>query len=147
MISTHTVITITAEDLDWARGAVILAKRQFPSFCGEGVSFVCDKQRRPFEDYALPQVVVCKHWLKTRKAVYGRSRRTRSYFLKHVVEDWAGFYVSNAAFIAAACALGFSQKQDDDDSPVTLVGISKDSLPDPEDRKRRFVDEVIIEAQ
>jgi hypothetical protein len=146
MIRTHTVITITPEDLEWAKDAVAFAKLTFPGFCGEGVSFGCDKQRRPFEDSALTQVVVCKHWLETREPVYGRCRRTSSYFLKHVVEEWAGFYVSNAAFIAAACALDFNQKQADHDSPVTLVGISKDSLPKPEDRKRRFIDEVIIEA-
>ena len=39
------------------------------------------------------------------------SRSQGSYGLKHAVERWAGTYISNGAFIAAALALGYEARR------------------------------------
>jgi hypothetical protein len=54
------------------------------------------------------QVGLCRRWL----ALYVQPRKTinprrSSYGLKHTVEDWAGDYITNGAFIAAAIAEGY----------------------------------------
>lgn len=54
------------------------------------------------------QIALCVEWLK----LYITPRRTvntkaSSYGLKHTVETWAGEYISNGAFIAAAQRLGY----------------------------------------
>lgn len=60
---------------------------------------------------ALPeetQVTLCIEWLKTfatpRKTV---NDKIGSYGLKHVVERWAGIYISNGAFILAVYRMGY----------------------------------------
>jgi hypothetical protein len=54
------------------------------------------------------EVALCMAWLEQfatpRKTV---NPRMGSYGLKHVVERWAGNYVSNGAFILAAHRLGY----------------------------------------
>lgn len=144
MIQATCIITVTEDDLDWARAAVILAKRQFPGFCREGVSYGCDKSRSPWSDEALSQVVVAKHWLEAQEPI--RTPMRNSYGLKHIAESWAGFYISNAALIAAAAGLLINQRQIDPTSPNTLVAISKRGLPRSGNWPKQ-VDKVIIEAQ
>ncbi len=60
------------------------------------------------------QVVVCRRWIRwfvrPRKTI--NSRRS-SYGLKHDAENWAGIYVTNGAFIAAAVAEGYRYEQID----------------------------------
>lgn len=58
------------------------------------------------------QVATCRRWIRW----FARPRksfdlRTSSYGLKHQVESWAGRYVTNGAFIAAALAEGYRVKQ------------------------------------
>ncbi len=47
-----------------------------------------------------------------------------SYSLKHVAEHWAGRYIANGPFIAAALHLGFRVKREDGDSPNALIGVA-----------------------
>lgn len=58
------------------------------------------------------EVEACKRWIikfcKKRKS-FNRDRH--SYELKHKVERWANYYVSNGAFIKAACELGYKYKK------------------------------------
>jgi len=59
-----------------------------------------------------PQVEICKLWLR----LYITPRKTfnarhGSYGLKHYVEEWAGEYVANGAFIQAAIELGYKYKR------------------------------------
>ncbi|HEY2406832.1 MAG TPA: hypothetical protein VGI10_12555 [Polyangiaceae bacterium] len=58
------------------------------------------------------QVADCRRWIRW----FVRPRRTinqkrSSYGLKHTVENWAGRYVANGAFIAAAIAEGYRVAQ------------------------------------
>ncbi|MEK6282151.1 MAG: hypothetical protein AABN95_17480 [Acidobacteriota bacterium] len=55
------------------------------------------------------QINKCKQWLKqfARKKSLPTDRCLNSYYLKHVVEDAVGEYVTNGAFIQAAVDLGF----------------------------------------
>jgi len=57
------------------------------------------------------EVDICKLWIKKfidpRKTI---NTRHGSYSLKHFVEDWAGHYISNGAFIQAAIELGFNYR-------------------------------------
>lgn len=63
------------------------------------------------------QVAVCKAWLTAyAKPKKGWGART-SYGLKHVVERWAGAYVTNGAFIEAAAALGYDYRRASPGSP------------------------------
>lgn len=60
-------------------------------------------------------------------AAFGRRKRCfnnrrSSYGLKHTAESWAGDYVSNGAFTAAALAFGFRHKIDGD-SPNSLFDL------------------------
>lgn len=144
MIKTLTTIIVTPEDLAWARGAALAAKRLFPGFCREGVSFGCDRNRTPWEESSLPQVVVARHWLEIQD--HTKTPIRNSYNLKHYAENWAGFYVSNAALIAAAAGLGVNQKLQDQTSPNTLVAISKRFLPNYGEHDQRQVTSVIIET-
>lgn len=68
-------------------------------------------------DYGRPEkpphyeVDICKIWI--RKFVDPRkniNKRRNSYNLKHFVEDWAGHYIPNGAFIQAAIELGFNYR-------------------------------------
>lgn len=73
-----------------------------------------DQDRVPRES----EVRRCTAWLKK----YATPRKTPnreigSYGLKHIVEKWAGAYVSNGAFILAAHRLGFQMIPDDPLSP------------------------------
>jgi hypothetical protein len=55
------------------------------------------------------QVEECKQWLRgfARKKNLPAGRCPNSYYLKHVMEDAIGTYVTNGAFIQAAVDLGF----------------------------------------
>ncbi|HBB87225.1 MAG TPA: hypothetical protein DC047_06385 [Blastocatellia bacterium] len=58
---------------------------------------------------SLTQVEDCKKWLLkyAKKKRLPEERCLNSYYLKHVVEDAIGQYVTNGAFIQAAIELGF----------------------------------------
>lgn len=66
----------------------------------------------PFSEPEQPQIELCKRWISTfaepRKTL---NSKTHSYGMKHIIEDWAGVYISNGAFIAAAIDLGYRYKQ------------------------------------
>jgi hypothetical protein len=59
------------------------------------------------------EVEICKTWIE----LYGRPKKAfgnrSSYVLKHVVERWAGEYVTNGAFIEAARQLGYEYERID----------------------------------
>jgi len=144
MIKSLTTIIVTPTDLVWAQNAAATARALFPGFCREGVAFGCDRQRTPWEDSSLPQVVIARHWLETQEEIQTPTRN--SYNLKHYAENWAGFYISNAALIAAAAGLGINQRLQDSTSPNTLVAISKRFLPNYGEHEQRQVTSVIIET-
>jgi hypothetical protein len=56
------------------------------------------------------QVEICKRWLQEFARPGSRWHIHSSYGLKHIVERWAGEYVSNGAFILAALELGYSSR-------------------------------------
>ena len=60
------------------------------------------------------EVQLCTNWLRAfatkRKSL---QRRATSASYKTAVEKWAGEYVSNGAFIAAAVAEGYTIREDD----------------------------------
>jgi len=61
--------------------------------------------------HSLKAFRICCEWLarcRTRKTV--NTRIGTSYTLKHVVEEWAGYYISNGAFVAAVIHMGISYK-------------------------------------
>ena len=57
---------------------------------------------------AAVEIETCERWLREcaepRKTI---NARAYSYYLKHVVENWANLYISNGAFIQAAVNLGY----------------------------------------
>jgi hypothetical protein len=87
--------------------------------CAHGlIPYRCSRGEPPEAAGAGPpdpeQVATCRRWL----ALFARPRKTinprrHSYGLKHDVERWAGGYVGNGAFIAAALAEGYRVRQVD----------------------------------
>lgn len=56
--------------------------------------------------------IACAYLEALGRPLRGFNTRFGSYGFKHLAEQWAGEYVSNGAFIAAALALGFRFRQD-----------------------------------
>ena len=78
--------------------------REFPYLTCNGFSRPKDPLEM-FSDGTLNQFEIAKAWLSMcdrRKTV---NRNNSSYGYKHMVEDWAGTYISNGAMIAAAIAM------------------------------------------
>lgn len=75
------------------------------------------------------QIDLCITWLLQ----WGRKRKSlnydwTSYQLKHVVERWAGTYISNGAFIQAAINLGYKIKRYRGGTTATMnIGLSQNS--------------------
>jgi len=80
-----------------------------------------DSQHTLFRDESL--FILCRRWLSAQRKV--KSPTTSSYYLKHVVENWAQVYIPQGVFIAAAIDLGWKYKDRRDCHAVTLY-ISKD---------------------
>ncbi len=78
---------------------------------------------KPGEEPPTREVVLCKEWLQQYAYPTKTFRPHSSYFLKHVVERWAGEYVSNGAFIQAALDLGYSIHRIDN-SPNAVFNMS-----------------------
>jgi hypothetical protein len=66
-----------------------------------------EAKQRKIEINHENEIAVCTAWLnrvtRTQRPVW----QAHSYGLKHVVENWACYYVSNGSFIMAATRLGF----------------------------------------
>jgi hypothetical protein len=62
------------------------------------------KPEEMLTDEILRQFDLCKRWLAKVTLIQSFNSRHTSYRYKHMVERWAGRYVSNGAFIAAAIA-------------------------------------------
>ena len=58
----------------------------------------------PFEE----QVAAAGRWLAVHASPASASQPDSSYRLKHLVQAWAGHYVSSAAVVAAATAAGYA---------------------------------------
>ena len=72
------------------------------------------EKREPPDD----EILLCVEWLeKFARPQKGINHKMGSYGLKHVVENWAGSYVSNGAFIAAAMRLEYRIEPDEPRSP------------------------------
>jgi len=68
-----------------------------------------DQQTGPRAAPDAGEVQLCRDWLKAYAEKTNTPRpRSSSYGLKHVVETWAGTYVSNGAFIVAAMLEGYT---------------------------------------
>ncbi len=68
----------------------------------------------PGQSPSTKEVALCKEWIQQYALPTERFGHYSSYFLKHVVERWAGEYVSNGAFIQAALELGYSVRRTED---------------------------------
>jgi hypothetical protein len=75
----------------------------------------------------LKQFLICQDWLKQCKVIKTIDKRHTSYGHKHRVENWAGRYICNGAFIAAVIALGIPM-QYIHRSPNVFTAISRKSL-------------------
>jgi hypothetical protein len=78
------------------------------------------------------EVNLCVEWLEK----YATPRKTPnpntgSYGLKHIIEKWAGTYISNGAFILAAYRMGYRVIPEEPLSPNALVCLNfpKDQRP------------------
>lgn len=80
-----------------------------------------------FKDDLLKQFLICQDWISQCKVVKTIDKTHTSYGHKHRVERWAGRYISNGAFIAAAIALGIPV-QYIYRSPNIFTAISKKSI-------------------
>ena len=47
------------------------------------------------------EIDLCIEWLSMQKKTQHVNKRYTSYYLKHVVENWCGTYISNDSFIGA----------------------------------------------
>ena len=68
------------------------------------------------------EIETCEEWLTEYSKTYSKIRNETSHSLKEMVEDWAGTYVSNGAFIQAAHNLSYPIKVIDD-GPNAYFGI------------------------
>ena len=123
-------IAVTPADLAWAAEAVDIAKGLFPNFCSEGIDTGFPEHgRHPFSHDHLVEVVIGRLWLEHFQRAERCNRNHSSYGCKHFAERWAGHYVSNAAFIAAAAGLGIVQKPCSLGSPNTVLAIKYSDWP------------------
>ncbi len=132
----RTIIQVTNDDIEWARGAVARGQHHFPQLSPFGL-IPYDRKTKPPEwepgDY-LVQVVICREWLDRHEMRWSINRKALgSYGLKHVVERWADTYIANGCFIAAAAGLGFKLEPTDPyGSPNALLNLSSKSVVLPE---------------
>lgn len=121
------ILSITKDDIEWAEEAVENARKLFPRFCSHGIQPYEYHDPLVFEDEYLEGVVICKYWLKHFKAAASINRSYSSYGCKHFVEHWAGQYVCNGAFIAAAAGTSIKQAPVYGGSPNTFLAIKYSS--------------------
>ncbi|QDT02218.1 hypothetical protein K227x_05900 [Rubripirellula lacrimiformis] len=75
------------------------------------------------------EIAMAMDWL-TSRAEPSRSPKVDSYLLKHLAENWAGFYISDGAMIAAASRLQIPQEVDGTLSTLVSVANSCRKLPE-----------------
>jgi hypothetical protein len=89
-----------------------------------GADGVVDPQASSFVEVDVAQVKECVQWL-------GRAESTTeatvsSFWLKHIVQQSAGTFVSNGALIVAAHRMGFPIDRDlDEESANVKIGVAK----------------------
>ncbi|HBV64098.1 MAG TPA: hypothetical protein DEF45_13875 [Rhodopirellula sp.] len=71
------------------------------------------------------QIDLCHQWLS--RATVARPPQFSSFWVKHVVENWAGQEISNGALIVAAFEAGFEISKPNND-PGANVSIGLDSI-------------------
>ena len=69
-------------------------------------------------------VAYCVQWLNLATPIKRASNGVYSYTGKHVVEECAGHYISNGAFIAAALSMDLLCTQEKN-SPNAVIGVSQ----------------------
>lgn len=74
----------------------------------------------------LDEVNLCLEWLE--RVRHNSTPNRGSYSLKHDVEHWAGQYVTNGAFIAAALFAGVPRKLDSPNATFALRKADIDAL-------------------
>lgn len=81
------------------------------------------------EDTAIPQrqIDLCHQWLS--RATLKSPPQFNSFWVKHVVENWAGQEISNGALIVAAFEAGFEiAKPKDEAGPSVSIGLDSTDL-------------------
>jgi hypothetical protein len=81
----------------------------------------CGLYNGSYNEYPKPnekEIIACMAWI----ALFCQKRKTinknsGSYNLKHRVENWTGFYISNGALIASFIILGYNYRRADEGSP------------------------------
>jgi hypothetical protein len=76
----------------------------------------------------LTQFDLCKRWLALVTLIKSFNSRHTSYGYKHMVERWAGRYVCNGAFIAAAIAFKIPIRRSHQKSPNVILPLSEKSV-------------------
>lgn len=80
------------------------------------------------DEDVLTQFDLCKRWLASVTLIKSFNTRHTSYGYKHMVERWAGRYISNGAFIAAAIALKIPIRRSHPRSPNVVLPLSEKSV-------------------
>jgi DNA-binding Xre family transcriptional regulator len=84
-----------------------LGCRRFPQLGRQGISRSPEGQ-----EIELEEILVCRYWLSCQDWVAEATTTSpNSYLLKHEVQDWGRYYVSNGALIAAAVSLEIPVRQ------------------------------------
>ena len=81
------------------------------------------------DNTAIPQeqIVLCRKWLS--RATIANPPQFNSFWIKHVVENWAGQSVSNGALIVAAFEAGFEiAKPIDEVGPNVTIGLDSTDI-------------------
>ena len=73
------------------------------------------------------QTELCRQWLSRAKPT--TASKLSSFWVKHVVENWAGTPISNGALIVAAHAAGFPLSRDPDATHANVnIGLSSNDV-------------------
>ena len=80
------------------------------------------------DEDVLTQFDLCKRWLANVARIKSFNAKHTSYGYKHMVERWAGRYVCNGAFIAAAIALNIPIRRSHPRSPNVFLPLSEKSV-------------------
>ncbi len=89
-----------------------------------GADGVVQAEASSFVEVEVHQVKECLQWLG--RAEPSPDSEVSSFWLKHIVQDWAGTEISNGAVIVAAHRLGFRIRRDPGETSSNVsIGIAR----------------------